>query len=114
MQSSLFLIIKPVALGRFILAGSEAYVATMGQLFKRLKSGHEYFTRHRGSQVKNRPCAADLSGVFIVTVADDDPTASFKEIAQAFIDPFQPPTSGYTIHKTKKHKTGNLFDSWKG
>jgi hypothetical protein len=50
--------------------------------------------------------AAELSGVFIVADADEDPAASFKEVAKAFVDPFKPPESGFTIHKTKKHRTG--------
>ena len=45
---------------------------------------------------------------------DDDPDSSFKDVVQAFVDPFKPPPTGFVVHKTKKYKTGVFLAPGKG
>jgi hypothetical protein len=47
-----------------------------------------------------------IAGVLIVTDADIDAEASFKDMKDAFCKPFDAPPKAFIIHRTKKHKTG--------
>lgn len=55
-----------------------------------------------------------LSGVFIVADADTNADTSFKELCNAYCDPFPPPPTAFAIHQGKKHRTGIFLMPGKG